>query len=80
MGKVSAILTIFCLIHSINRRKNTFSGAGSFLVIGYGLAFGSGSQFIGYTYFGLIGLEFKDFGFLFFQVKQYSKHNKKTRI
>ena len=37
-------------------------------MFGYALAFGEGSQFIGYTHFGLIGLPFEDFAFLFFQV------------
>lgn len=50
--------------------QNLLEGAGSFLVIGYGLAFGEGSQFIGYSYFGLVGLPFEDYAFLFFQVKK----------
>ena len=45
------------------------TGAGSFLAFGYAFAFGSGSQFIGYTHFGLIGLELDDYAFMFFQVK-----------
>ena len=43
-------------------------------MIGYGLAFGEGSQFIGYSYFGLVGLPFEDYAFLFFQV-QYKNVN-----
>ena len=44
-----------------------FTGAGSFLLFGYAFAFGAGSQFIGYTHFGLIGLDLEDYAFMFFQ-------------
>lgn len=50
------------------------TGAGSFLMFGYAFAFGSGSQFIGYEYFGLIGLPFDDYAFLFFQVQIFNCH------
>ena len=49
-------------------------------MIGYGLAFGEGSQFIGYSYFGLVGLPFEDYAFLFFQVQSHIEKIVQIRI
>ena len=61
MGKFHSLL-----MNILNKGK-FFIGAGSFLLFGYAFAFGAGSQFIGYTHFGLIGLELEDYAFMFFQ-------------
>ena len=44
------------------------SGALSYVIIGYALAFGSGSSWIGWTGFAMIGIPFADYAYVFFQV------------
>ena len=57
------------------------SGAGSFLAFGYAFAFGAGSQFIGYSNFGLIGLDIQDYAFMYFQVRSRCRENQpKTSV
>ena len=41
----------------------------SYVVVGYALAFGSGSVILGWTGIGLLGVPFTEYAFAFFQVK-----------
>ena len=47
-----------------------FEGGLSFLVCGFAFAFGTGSPFIGYTYFSLIDFPSDRYAFFFFQVNR----------
>ena len=46
-----------------------FLGGLSYILVGYALAFGEGSSFIGWNGFLLIGIPFSDYSYVFFQVR-----------
>ena len=52
---------------------NYLSGVLSYVVIGYGLAYGEGNSFIGFNGFALNGVPFSSYTFVFFQVN-YIQH------
>ena len=81
VAKNTLILLIFLkkmwqLNHEISTLYSVHLGVISFWLIGFGIAFGEGSPYIGLTNFAGYGLSFRNHAMLFFQVSTYTKCRK----